>query len=194
MNILNLTAPIKEIMQTKQIVSRSSGKEYYFRDLLLDVSEYNPQTGEVYPKFAIVQFSGPKCAELDNFHPNEVVKVSFNLQSRSSQKADGTTSWFTTACGFKIEYQPQQPTTQPAPQSAPQPAYQQQAVQQPVYQQAPQPQYAQPVQPAQPIPQQAPQQAPVQTMQPAPQQAQYTQQAPQNPPIAHPAAEDDLPF
>lgn len=175
MNILNLTAPIKEIMQTKQIVSRSSGKEYYFRDLLLDVSEYNPQTGEVYPKFAIIQFSGTKCAELDNFHPNEVVKVSFNLQSRSSQKADGTTSWFTTACGFKIEYPPQQPATQPIPQTAPQP------------------QYAQSVQPAQPIPQQvAPQPAPVQTMQQAPNPA--TQQAPQNPPIAPPAAEDDLPF
>lgn len=191
MNILNLTAPIKEIMQTKQIVSRS-GKEYYFRDILLDVSEFNPQTGEVYPKFAIIQFSGAKCAELDNFHLNETVKVSFNLQSRSSQKSDGTTSWFTTACGFKIEYPPQQPTAQ----TAPQPVYQQQAVQQTVYQQAPQPQYAQPVQQAQPIhqqvaPQPTPQPAPVQTMQQAPNPAP---QAPQNPPIAPPASEDDLPF
>ena len=195
MNILNLTAPIKEIMQTKQIVSRS-GKEYYFRDILLDVSEFNPQTGEVYPKFAIIQFSGAKCAELDNFHLNETVKVSFNLQSRSSQKSDGTTSWFTTACGFKIEYPPQQPATQPAPQNAPQQAYQQQAVQQTVYQQAPQPQYAQPVQQAQPIhqqvaPQPTPQPAPVQTMQQAPNPAP---QAPQNPPIAPPTSEDDLPF
>lgn len=191
MNILNLTAPIKEIMQTKQIVSRS-GKEYYFRDILLDVSEFNPQTGEVYPKFAIIQFSGAKCAELDNFHLNETVKVSFNLQSRSSQKSDGTTSWFTTACGFKIEYPPQQPASKTAPQNAPQQAYQQQTV----YQQAPQPQYAQPVQQAQPIhqqvaPQPTPQPAPVQTMQQAPNPAP---QAPQNPPIAPPASEDDLPF
>lgn len=191
MNILNLTAPIKEIMQTKQIVSRS-GKEYYFRDILLDVSEFNPQTGEVYPKFAIIQFSGAKCAELDNFHLNETVKVSFNLQSRSSQKSDGTTSWFTTACGFKIEYPPQQPNAQNAPQQA----YQQQAVQQTVYQQAPQPQYAQPVQQAQPIhqqvaPQPTPQPAHVQTMKQAPNPAP---QAPQNPPIAPPASEDDLPF
>lgn len=189
MNILNLTAPIKEIMQTKQIVSRS-GKEYYFRDILLDVSEFNPQTGEVYPKFAIIQFSGAKCAELDNFHLNETVKVSFNLQSRSSQKSDGTTSWFTTACGFKIEYPPQQPNAQNAPQNAPQQAYQQQAVQQTVYQQAPQPQYAQPIH-QQVAPQPTPQPAPVQTMQQAPNPAP---QAPQNPPIAPPASEDDLPF
>lgn len=186
MNILNLTAPIKEIMQTKQIVSRS-GKEYYFRDILLDVSEFNPQTGEVFPKFAIIQFSGSKCAELDNFHINEIVKVSFNLQSRSSQKQDGTTTWFTTACGFKIEYPPQQPASQPAPQTA----FQQQPVQQP--------QSPQPIQ--QSVQQQVPtsQAIPTQTMGKAPIQ-QYAQpaapQAPVNqaPPIAPPAAEDDLPF
>lgn len=190
MNILNLTAPIKEIMQTKQIVSRS-GKEYYFRDILLDVSEFNPQTGEVYPKFAIIQFSGAKCAELDNFHLNETVKVSFNLQSRSSQKSDGTTSWFTTACGFKIEYPPQQPTAQ----TAPQPVYQQQHIPQTAYQ----PQHAQQptqqqVATSQAIPAQHMGQSPVQQYaQPA---AQAAPQAPVNQasPIVHPASEDDLPF
>ena len=85
-------------------------------------------TGERgFDNFPTLEFSGDKCAELDQFKIGEIVTVSFDLQGTKYEK-DGQTKFFTRVRGYKIErrqvQQPQVLQQQYAPQGgyAPQPA------------------------------------------------------------------------
>lgn len=117
MNSLKLIAPIKYIGATEKVVSKTTAKEFYFRHLVLDLSEVNQSTGQIFEKFAAIQFSGDKCQLLDNFAIGTVVQVSFNIRSRSFAKKEGNgTTWMTSADGYKIEAYNQNPNMQPQQQ------------------------------------------------------------------------------
>ena len=59
-------------------------------------------TEEQYPQTLSIQFVQDKTALLDNFQPNQKVKITVNLKGRENTK-DGKTSVFNTIQGWKIE-------------------------------------------------------------------------------------------
>lgn len=83
------------------------------------------------------EFSGDRCAELNNFQINDIVTISFEIQGRKWIDAEGKTKYINSIRGYKIEAR-QQRTSQPTPQ------------QQVIYQQ-PQQTYAPPMSPNAPI-------------------------------------------
>lgn len=83
------------------------------------------------------EFSGDRCAELNNFQINDIVTVSFEIQGRKWIDAQGKTKYINSIRGYKIEAR-QQRSSQPASQ------------QQVVYQQ-PQQNYVPPMPPNTPI-------------------------------------------
>lgn len=161
-----ITGKIEYIGRTEQLTTKDGTKTFLKRELVLDVTRFDPYTGERgFENFNSFEFSGDKCAELDRYKAGDVVTVSFDL-SGSRYDKDGVTKYFTRIRGYKIELRgahapaPAQPAQQQAYAPAPQPA-QQQA-------------YA-------PAPQAQPQQQPTAI----PQQQQASQQQ---------GAVDDLPF
>lgn len=119
-----------QIGNTEPIKSKDGSKTYYKRELVLDATRFDGMTGERgFDNFPTFEFSGDKCAELDQFKVGEIVTVSFDLQGTKYEK-DGQTKFFTRVRGYKVErrqvQQPQAPQ-QPAPQGGyvPQPAPQQ---------------------------------------------------------------------
>ena len=116
---------IKEIGATRSIPSKDGSKTYQMRELILDTTRIDQYTGERgFENYAQFEFSGDKCAELDNYKIGDIVIISFDLRATSYTK-DGVTKWFSHVIGYKIEYRksPQKEATQniqPAPsQNAP---------------------------------------------------------------------------
>lgn len=127
---------IKSIGQTTN-VSKTVGKEFLKRDLVLDISRYNPQTDEKYDNFFQLTFSQKHCADLDGFAVGERVEVSFMVGGR-----EWNGKIINDVAGYRIErvdggatpQSPQAPQAvapqpvaapQPVPSPAPQPAPQQ---------------------------------------------------------------------
>ena len=122
------------IGNTEPIKSKDGSKTYYKRELVLDATRFDGMTGERgFNNFPAFEFSGDKCAELDQYKAGEIVTVSFDLQGTKYEK-DGQTKFFTRVRGYKVErrqmQQPQAPQQPPAPQQQydpqPTPQYQQQ--------------------------------------------------------------------
>lgn len=113
-----------QIGNTELIKSKDGSKTYYKRELVLDATRFDGMTGERgFDNFPTFEFSGDKCAELDQFKVGEIVTISFDLQGTKYEK-DGQTKFFTRVRGYKVERrQMQQPQPQPA---APQGGYAQQ--------------------------------------------------------------------
>lgn len=166
-----ITGKIEHIGRTEQLTTKDGTKTFLKRELVLDVTRFDPYTGERgFENFNSFEFSGDKCAELDRYKAGDVVTVSFDL-SGSRYDKDGVTKYFTRIRGYKIELRgAHAPAPQPAPQAQPQ--------QQQAYAPAPQPAQQQAYAPA---PQAQPQQQPTAI----PQQQQASQQQ---------GAVDDLPF
>lgn len=115
---------IFQIGNTEPIKSKDGSKTYYKRELVLDATRCDSITGERgFENFPSFEFSGDKCAELDQYKAGEIVTVSFDLQGTKYEK-DGQTRFFTRVRGYKIErrqvQQPQAPQ-QPISQAQPQP-------------------------------------------------------------------------
>lgn len=72
------------------------------RTLVLDVSRYNPMTGEKYENYPKFEISGKHVNDLDGFQPGQFVTVSFVLNGRKSEK-DGIINYFTSIQAYKIE-------------------------------------------------------------------------------------------
>lgn len=111
---------IFQIGNTEPIKSKDGSKTYYKRELILDATRFDGMTGERgFDNFPTLEFSGDKCAELDQFKIGEIVTVSFDLQGMKYEK-DGQTKFFTRVRGYKIErrqvQQPQVLQQQYAPQ------------------------------------------------------------------------------
>ena len=135
-----MTGAVHSVSQILQVPTQS-GKPFEKRELVLNCSSYNSQTGEPIENYIKFEFTGDKMALLDSLQVGQRVVVSFSLQGRSyTNKSTGHTDYFTSIRGYKIEQPQTRVTTQPGeykPQQAPpqpvytQPVYPQQAPQQP---------------------------------------------------------------
>ena len=134
-----MTGAVHSVSQLLQVPTQT-GKPFEKRELVLNCSSYNSQTGEPIENYIKFEFVGDKMGLLDNLQVGQRVVVSFSLQGRSyTNRSTGHTDYFTSIRGYKIE-QPQtrvasQPGEYRQPQAPPQPVY----PQQPAYQAAQQP-------------------------------------------------------
>ena len=130
-----MTGAVHSVSQLLQVPTQS-GKPFEKRELVLNCSSYNSQTGEPIENYIKFEFTGDKMALLDSLQVGQRIVVSFSLQGRSyTNRSTNHTDYFTSIRGYKIE-QPQtkvasQPGEYRQPQAQPQPVYPQQAPQQP---------------------------------------------------------------
>lgn len=98
--------------------------QYFVRPFLLDISNVNSQTGQVYENMLMLEFWGDKCSKLDGFQAGQTVSVSYNLRG---SKDKTTQKWrWVNLNPWKIELvQPVQTTPNPAPVAKPVPQAQQ---------------------------------------------------------------------
>lgn len=108
---------IDYIGRTEQIPSKAGGSPFLKREIVIDASSYNSQTGEKYENHPAIEFNGDKCALLDQFQPGQRVRIAFELRGNAWRRQDGTVKYITSVRGYKIE--PVQATRQQP--SAPQP-------------------------------------------------------------------------
>ena len=114
---------IAYIGKTEQIPSKTGDKPFLKREIVLDASRYDSQTGEKYENHPSIDFNGDKCALLDHFHEGQRVKIAFELRGNAWEQQDGTVKYITSVRGYKIELveqrtngatsQPQPPVEQP---------------------------------------------------------------------------------
>lgn len=133
---------IYKIGATEQIPTKS-GNPFQKRTLTLMQQQYDRSTGQpLEPNYPSFEFTQRGCALLDQFQPNQLVKVTFDLAGRKFQsKKTGLEDYFTSLRAFRIEsYIPPRPIQQGSYPSPPQNAYQQpqNGFQQGGYQQPPQ--------------------------------------------------------
>ena len=141
-----MTGAVHSVSQLLQVPTQT-GKPFEKRELVLNCSSYNSQTGEPIENYIKFEFVGDKMSLLDGLQVGQRVVVSFSLQGRSyTNRSTNQTDYFTSIRGYKID-QPQtkvasQPGEYRQPQAPPQPVYPQQAPQQPypTYHPNPQPQ------------------------------------------------------
>ena len=130
-----MTGAVHSVSQLLQVPTQT-GKQFEKRELVLNCSSYNSQTGEPIENYIKFEFTGDKMALLDSLQVGQRIVVSFSLQGRSyTNRSTNHTDYFTSIRGYKIE-QPQtkvasQPGEYRQPQAPPQPVYPQQAPQQP---------------------------------------------------------------
>lgn len=94
---------IESISPIQQIPTKS-GKVMEKRELVLDATRYDPLTGERgFDNFPLLEFSGERCKELDNFQLGEAVTVSYNLEGMRYTDKGGLVKYFTKAIAYKIE-------------------------------------------------------------------------------------------
>lgn len=173
---LTATALIHYISPVMQVT-----ENFQKRELILNDSW--ERDGKNYPNFVVIEFSGDKMAQLDNFVPGQRVTVDAYVNGREHQGRV-----FNTIRGQTVTlYQPQQSngaSQRPAPAPAPAPSYPYAAAypQQTYPANAPAPGY-----PQQPYGQQQGATYPQQTYAPAPGQPSYGQQS-------HSPGVADLPF
>ena len=130
-----MTGAVHYVSQVLQVPTQS-GKPFEKRELVLNCSSYNSQTGEPIENFIKFEFMGEKMSLLDSLQIGQRIVVSFALQGRSyTNRNTGVTDYFTSIRGYKIEQPQTRVTAQPGeyrqPQTPPQLVYAQQAPQQP---------------------------------------------------------------
>lgn len=118
---------IYKIGATEQIPTKS-GNPFQKRTLTLMQQQYDRSTGQpLDPNYPSFEFTQRGCALLDQFQPNQLVKVTFDLAGRKFQsKKTGQEDYFTSLRAFRIEpYVPPRPIQQGSYPPPPQNAYQQ---------------------------------------------------------------------
>lgn len=117
---LTATALIHYISPVIDIPSKSGGQPFQKRELILNDSW--ERDGQTYPNFVVIEFSGDKMPQLDNFVPGQRVTVEAYVNGREYQGRV-----FNTIKGQTVTlYQPQQSNgtgQRPAPAPAPAPGY-----------------------------------------------------------------------
>lgn len=116
-----ITGTVESASPLLQIPTQN-GKTFEKRELVLNCTTYNSQTGEPMENFVKIEFTGNNISLLDKVQPGQRIVVSFMLQGRKYQKRDGTMDCFTTIRGYRIEEPQTRVSTQPGeyrPQQAP---------------------------------------------------------------------------
>lgn len=101
---------VYKVGQTEQIPTKS-GNPFQKRTLVLMQQQYDRTTGQpLEPNYPSFEFTQRGCALLDQFQPNQLVKVTFELSGRKYQsKKTGQEDYFTSLRAFRIEpYAPPQ--------------------------------------------------------------------------------------
>lgn len=103
---------IHVIMPTETIKGNTGN--YLKRTIVLDCTRYDQQSGQRYPNFPSLEFSGENCAKLDSYRQGDLVTIEFSLRGREYQARDGQTKYFTNVSAYKItgEQQAQRPPQQ----------------------------------------------------------------------------------
>lgn len=110
-----ITGKIYKISPTETINSKDGSKSFQKREIILDCTRFDPYTGEPgFSNFPALEFSGEKCAELDNFTAGQIATVSFDLQGMMYEK-DGVQKNMTRVRAYKIELKKPVQATNPAP-------------------------------------------------------------------------------
>ena len=91
------------IGRTEQIPSKTGGQPFLKREIVIDASSYNNQTGEKYENHPAIEFNGDRCSLLDNFQKGQRVKIAFELRGNAWTRQDGTVKYITSVRGYKIE-------------------------------------------------------------------------------------------
>lgn len=105
LNIMEVQGKIKLIGATETVGSNGFRK----RDVVVT-------TDEQYPQHITVQFIQDKCDLLNNYAPNQNVKIGINLRGREWVSPQGETKYFNTIQGWRIELlQPMQSTNDAPP-------------------------------------------------------------------------------
>lgn len=132
-----LTGKILHIFPTQEFLSKTNGKPFRKREIVLDCARFDPYTGERgYDNTPVFEFTADRCELLDQFQVGQVVTISFDIQGAKSPNSD---RYFNSVRGYRIELRNANQNTVPQPTQA------QQTV-------APQPQqWQQPTAPQQPI-------------------------------------------
>lgn len=110
---LQMTGVVKIITPTASLTSKDGNKTFTRRELVLDCTRFNPNTGEPYPNFPTFEFGGNNCTMLDGFQTGQRVTVSFSLEGREYQDRNtGATKYFNGVRGYKVELAQPQPAPQ----------------------------------------------------------------------------------
>ena len=87
-----------------QSIQRQGKEPFEKRRLMLDVTRFDGLTGERgYEKRIIFEFSGKNVHVPDGFNVGDIAEVFFDVESYQGTKKDGTTDWFTSVRGYKMQ-------------------------------------------------------------------------------------------
>ena len=87
-----------------QSIQRQGKEPFEKRRLMLDATRFDGLTGERgYEKRIIFDFSGKNAHIPDTFKAEDIAEVFFDVESYQGTKKDGTTDWFTSVRGYKIQ-------------------------------------------------------------------------------------------
>lgn len=104
MAVYNIVGKLEVIGQPVPIQGKNG--TFYKRDVVLDCSFYNRESGEKYDNHPIFEFVGEKTGILNTLQVGMKVTLSFVVQGNSTEK-DGQKSYFSKLVGMNcVPYQP----------------------------------------------------------------------------------------
>ena len=87
-----------------QSIQRQGKEPFEKRRLMLDATRFDGLTGERrYEKRIIFDSSGTNVHAPDGFNVGDIAEVFFDVESYQGTKKDGTTDWFTSVRGYKMQ-------------------------------------------------------------------------------------------
>lgn len=134
-------ALIRSISPVIEIPSKTGGQPFLKRELVLDDSW--TKDGHTYSNYVLVEFTGDRMAQLDNFAPGQRVAVDAFINGRENQGRIFTTLRALSIAPYQAQqpaYVPPQPQYNQAPVPPQAPTHQQGGYAPGAYQQSPYPQ------------------------------------------------------
>lgn len=87
-----------------QSIARQGKEPFQKRRVLLDASHRDMYTGEVsFQKLVMFDFGGKNVTIPDGFQVGDLVEITFDVESRYIQKKDGSSDYFTSVNGYKMD-------------------------------------------------------------------------------------------
>lgn len=121
------------VSKLETITSKQSGRQFSKRSVYVDCTPHDPYTLErsEHENKIVFEFIDNNTSMLDGVNPNDVVRITFDLQGVTYKTQDGQTKFSTNVRPYKLEIlrkvdgvQPTQQITQPQPTPQPAPAQQ----------------------------------------------------------------------
>lgn len=107
-----ITGKIEVIGATTPITTKT-GSTIYRRELVLDCTRFNPDTGEPWENHPKFELGGQNVNILDQFQVGQRVTVDFSLRgAKYPDQTTGEIKYFTSISAFKVALAEQQPNYQ----------------------------------------------------------------------------------